>query len=438
MTQGGHCGDFLAMAQRSQDKDPSPTAPATATLPAPWLALALVVAGLVLAVVLTQNYYRHLLAGQVSGCTISAYVDCDRVSESQFASVAGVPISALAVAVYGALGVLLALPRLAPFRRLASVNLDIATALTGLTTLVALVLAVVAAVVIRALCLYCTLLQVVTTALFILLVWRWRRLHAAAGSASRGGRRQTRGAGAALGSTALALAVGGVVAATATLGLEANALTVASRESSTRPGALAQLSPYLTRSTFGFATDDAPGVGPADAPVQLVVFGDYNCSHCRDFDPEALRLVEEFAGDVRVVFKFFPLDATCNRYMGPQQISSSCVAAAAAYAAHRQDRFLEYHLLLFEHFQNHAPERLMANAAEAGIPDQEAFVTDVQSEGALKHLRRDIDEAAQSGVQATPTVFVNGRRLETSRFPAGASLYQVLVNEIRTLLRAAL
>ena len=419
------------MSQRSAVRSAAPSRSASTSLPASWLALALVAAGLALAVLLTHNYHRHLLAGQVTGCSISEYVDCDRVSESPFAAVAGVPVSAFAIAAYGAIGVLLALPLLPPFRRLASINLDVALALSAVGTVVALVLAVVAALVIRALCIYCAALQVVTIALFLVLLRRRSQQRA-----RKGGPRQLRGAGQGVGSAALALAVGAVLAGIATLGFESRALAAADRAVSA--AALTDVSPYLSRNAFSFDVTDSPGVGPADAPVQIVVFGDYNCSHCRTFDPEALQLAEDFPGDVRVVFKFFPLDATCNRYMGPQQRSSSCLAAAAAYAAHQHDHFLDYHLLLFEHFQNHAPQRLLANAEEAGIEDQEAFLAAIQSDETLRVIQRDIDEGSRGGVQGTPTVFVNGRRLETGRLPAGATRYQVLVHEIRALLRAAL
>ena len=393
----------------------------------------LVVAGLLLTVVLTNNYFQHVVAGQVSGCSISSYVDCDRVSESRFAAVAGVPISAVALAVYGALGILLALPLLRQFRRLATVNLDVATALSGLSAVAALALLVIAAAVIKALCLYCAALQLVTFVLFAVLLWRRRR----AGGAAGGGR-QARGPGTAFGSAALALAAGGVVAAGATLGLETSAIGLAGRAASSTSGTLGATSLYLSRATQQFALADSPGVGPADAPVQVVVFGDYNCSHCRNFDPEALQLAEDFPGDVRVVFKFFPLDATCNPYMGREQVSSSCVAAAAAFAAHQQDRFLDFHLLLYEHFQNHAPARIFANAEESGITDMDAFLATLQSEATARHIRRDIDEAVRAGVQATPTVYVNGRRLESQRLPPGTTRYAALVRDIRALLRAAL
>ena len=435
LTWAGQAATLLVMSQRPRSSSSSPSVPPadSATKPLEWIALVLVVAGLALTVILTNNYFQHVVAGQDSGCSISAYVDCDRVSESRFAAVAGVPISALAMAVYGAVGVLLALPLLRQFRRLASINLDIATALSGLSTIVALALLVIAAAVIRALCLYCAALQLVTFALFAVLVWRRRQTSSAAG-----GRRQTRGAGTAFGSAALALAVGGVVAAGATLGLETSAIGVAGRSASSMAGSLGATSLYLSRTTQQFSVADSPGVGAADAPVQVVVFGDYNCSHCRDFDPEALRLVEDFPGDVRVVFKFFPLDATCNPHMGREQVSTSCVAAAAAYAAHRQDRFLDFHLLLFEHFQNHAAARLFANAEESGITDMDAFLAVLQSEATARHIRRDIDEAVRAGVQATPTVYVNGRRLETQRLPPGTTRYTALVRDIRALLRAAL
>ena len=220
------------MTQRSRTPPAPVSTSAAGTVLASWLTLALVAAGLALAVVLTHNYYRHLLAGQVSGCSISAYVDCDRVSESQFAAVAGVPISALAIAVYGALAVLLALPLLPSMRRLAGINLDLATALAALTTLVAVALAAVAALVIRALCLYCALLQVVTIGLFLMLAWRRRQSRAGGGAG-----RQLRGVGQGVGSAVLALGVGAVVAGSATLGFEASALAAADRAaSSAAPG----------------------------------------------------------------------------------------------------------------------------------------------------------------------------------------------------------
>lgn len=422
------------MSQRPRSSSSSLSAqPATrAASPLQWIALLLVVAGLALSIILTDNYFRHVLTGQESGCSISAYVDCDRVSQSRFAAIAGVPISAAAMAAYGALGVLLALPLLRPFRRLARANLDLATVLGGLGAVAALALLVIAAVVIRALCLYCAALQVVTFALFAVLLLRRRQYTVSAD----GGRRQARGAGTVLGSALLSLAVGGVMASGVTLGLETSAIGAATRSATASTASPGTASLYLSRTSQQFTVADSPGVGPADAPVQVVVFGDYNCSHCRDFDPEALRLAEEFAGDVRVVFKFFPLDATCNPYVGRE--SSSCVAAAAAYAAHRHDRFLDFHLLLFEHFQSYVPARLLANAEEAGITDIEAFLATLQSEDTARHIRTDIDEAVRAGVQGTPTVFVNGRRLETSRLPPGTTRYQALVQEIRTMLRAAL
>ena len=422
----------MARRNRTTNTGSRPTGPAAGTsAPVPWITLLLVAAGLALTVVLTYNYYQHL-TGHASSCAISEYVDCDRVSESRFAAIAGVPISAAALAVYGALGVLLGLPRIRQFRRLAAVNLDLATGLTGLCVVVALALAVIAALVIRALCLYCALLQVVTLALFGLLGWQWLRSRAAHRP------RQSRRPGTAAGSAVLALAAGGVVAAAVTLSFETAAINAASRMTSSGIAESGQISPYLSRTPQRFVVDDSPGAGPADAPVQVVVFGDYNCSHCRDFDPEALRLIEDFPGDVLVVFKFFPLDGTCNRHISAERQSSSCLAALAAYAAHQQNRFLDYHLLLFEHFQNHSPARLVANAQQAGIADTEVFLAALQSEAALRHVQRDIEEGARGGVQGTPTVFVNGRRLETARIPPGTTRYQILVQEIRRLLRAAL
>ena len=87
------------------------------------------------------------------------------------------------------------------------------------------------------------------------------------------------------------------MAAGATLGLETSAIGLAGRVGQLyRRRTIGATSLYLSRTTQQFALADSPGVGPADAPIQVVVFGDYNCSHCRSFDPEALQLAEDFAG----------------------------------------------------------------------------------------------------------------------------------------------
>ena len=420
------------MGKRRRSSAAGEAAPSVgAQLPwAQWLALLLVVAGLILSVVLTRNYYQHVLAGQVSGCSISAYVDCDRISASQFSAVAGVPISAVALAAYVVLGGLLAVPLAAGLRASAAACLKLATLLAGAGALVSVGLALLSALVIGALCLYCALLQLTTVGLFAVLL----RLRAQPRPSTRSGKRRPERQ--AFAPAAGAVAAGVAVALAATLGFEAEALSTGTRAAAS--AALQQAGPsFLSRQTHTFASDGVPGVGPADAPVQIMVFGDYNCSHCRSFDPEALRLATTFPDEVRVLFKFYPLDGTCNRAMG-NRTSTSCLAAAAAYAAHQQGRFVEYHQLLYEHFQNHRPQQLLDNAATAGVADSEAFLRDLQSEAAMRHIQRDVDEGHRSGVDRTPTVFVNGRRLETDRFPQGASRYVILVQEIRSLLRARL
>ena len=68
----------------------------------PYIAIALAVAGIVLGFILTRNFFQHNIMGEASGCAINAYVDCDRVSQSTFAAIGPVPISAFGLGMHGA------------------------------------------------------------------------------------------------------------------------------------------------------------------------------------------------------------------------------------------------------------------------------------------------------------------------------------------------
>jgi protein-disulfide isomerase len=221
------------------------------------------------------------------------------------------------------------------------------------------------------------------------------------------------------------------------LGLEANAMASVIKKTKSVSQYSIIGSANLSDRRYSFDTSDSPSVGRADALVEMIVFGDYNCGHCHNFEPIILKLRQQFPEQLRVVFKFFPLDASCNPLLNSQQISTSCRAAKAAYAAHQQNLFEPYHRLLFEHFRDHSILRIIANAKQLGIDgkEEEQFVSIMKSEAALAHIRRDIAEAADSGLRGTPTVFLNGFKYIDNGTDDVSTRYQRLRKEIQELLQ---
>lgn len=147
--------------------------------------------------------------------------------------------------------------------------------------------------------------------------------------------------------------------------------------------------------------------GPSDAPVTLVEFGDYQCPYCADAY-RVVQAVEEVMGDnLRFVFRNFPL---CDIHPDAEP------AAEAAEAAAGQGRFWEMHALLFKHQRMLAQGGLADIAAEAGL-DMERFRRDMERHAFVERVRHDMRSGVASGVQGTPTFFINGVRYTESWRP---------------------
>jgi protein-disulfide isomerase len=146
----------------------------------------------------------------------------------------------------------------------------------------------------------------------------------------------------------------------------------------------------------------SPSKGPADAPVEIVVFSEFECPHCARLSPVLNDIAEAFPETVRVVYKHFPL----------RRHEMSQPAALAAYAAQRQGKFWEYHHRLYENFNELTPE-FLAEAAEALELDMERFENDRNSAEAMAAVQRDLAHAREAGVRGVPAVYVNGRSLKS-------------------------
>ena len=96
---------------------------------------------------------------------------------------------------------------------------------------------------------------------------------------------------------------------------------------------------------------NAPMQGSKDAPVTILEFSDFQCPFCGKFYKETLSQLEDTyvkTGKVKLYFRNYPLDTTCNPSMSQQLHPFACKAAEAAACADAQGKFWEYHNTLFE------------------------------------------------------------------------------------------
>jgi protein-disulfide isomerase len=140
--------------------------------------------------------------------------------------------------------------------------------------------------------------------------------------------------------------------------------------------------------------------GSADAPVTLVEYGDYECPACLNSQPIIRRLMEKFGDRLRVVFRHFPRNS-----IHPH----ASAAAEAAEAAGVQGKFWEMHESLFAHQQELADLDLTHLALLLGL-DVYRFQRDSESRTFPKRVREHYDGGVASGVDRTPTFFINGCR----------------------------
>jgi protein-disulfide isomerase len=146
--------------------------------------------------------------------------------------------------------------------------------------------------------------------------------------------------------------------------------------------------------------EDSPTRGPADAPVTIVEFSDFLCPYSARGTQALLRTLENYPGQIRWVFKHFPLG---RRAAGQ-------AAHRAALAADAQGRFWDMHLFLFTNQRGTTPGQIVEGARSLGL-DVEALVNDLSAPAVRERVRHDLELGQRLGVIATPTYFVNGVRI---------------------------
>jgi formate-nitrite transporter family protein len=144
--------------------------------------------------------------------------------------------------------------------------------------------------------------------------------------------------------------------------------------------------------------------GPPDAPVTLVEYGDYECPYCGRAYPILKAIQERMAGRLRFVFRNFPI--TTNHPHAQH-------AAEAAEGAAAQGRFWEMHDMLYENQHALEDDALVAYAADLGL-DTERFQHDLSRHVFRERVREDFLSGLRSGVNGTPTFYINGVRYEES------------------------
>ncbi|MFM9959463.1 MAG: DsbA family protein [Phycisphaerales bacterium] len=173
-------------------------------------------------------------------------------------------------------------------------------------------------------------------------------------------------------------------------------------------------------------------LGPAEAPIRVVVISDYQCKDCKRIENELRALLKE-RSDVSLSAKHFAFDMACNKMVDRTLHPNACWAARAAETAgilRGNAGFWQMHFWLFDRKTNgedtpgsFTNQELMLGLKELGYPNPDEFVKIMNSPATLEPVQKDIEEAITYGLFSTPMIFVNGREFKAWGAPNAVKRY---------------
>ncbi|RJR32205.1 MAG: hypothetical protein C4576_30790 [Desulfobacteraceae bacterium] len=153
--------------------------------------------------------------------------------------------------------------------------------------------------------------------------------------------------------------------------------------------------------THEFDCSGSPVYGNKDAPITMTEFAEFKCPMCGTVSPVLKKLVDESKGTVRLCFKHYPILSH----------EGTILAAKSGVAAQRQGKFWEMAELLYRNMDKNEEKQILDLASTLGF-DMDRFSKDMNDPEVEKIVRSDKVEGVKSKVNATPTIFINGRRYE--------------------------
>lgn len=160
--------------------------------------------------------------------------------------------------------------------------------------------------------------------------------------------------------------------------------------------------------------------GPDTASLTLIEYADFQCPTCAAFAPVVQQLSDTYANDLRVVYRYFPLQT-----IHP----NATLAAQAAEAAGRQGKFWEMHDLLFVHQKDWSAtkdprDQFAGYAAELQL-NIDQFKADVESKDVKDRVAADSRSGSAAGISGTPTFYLNGEAIEN---PRGLEAFKAVID----------
>lgn len=380
-------------------------------------AVRLILAGLGLAVSgylfarTLQLYAGNATSGSI--CSALLGIDCDATLLSASSWFQGVPVAGWGVVYFSHLGVLVILGALlgSPFARATNITFFL-VGLAGSTISVLLLIQLFTGA--TSLCLLCVVTHLLNFGLLAVAFLAAPGPPAEFACSLRNGIafaiRGQAGAGSDARWSALALATAALATLAAYLWVDAQTQRIVIAADAPVDGFKLYRSYSLFPKHDIVVRDDDPRKGLPTAPVEVVVFSDFQCPGCAAIARTLDGLYERFPDSLTVVFKNYPLSTECHPELGKDVHPDACAFARAAEAARMQGKFWEFHDLIFQSDERRGREEILGIAQRLDL-DLAQFQTDLSSDLLATRLENDLLQGIALQVPGTPGIFIDGRML---------------------------
>lgn len=365
-----------------------------------WAVGLLTAVGLIFALLLLHlDYQVRFVPDFVPACNIGAHFDCSVVAKSSYAFFGGLPVAA-----WGITGYLLVLFFMAfNYREQIYAPLGL---IYLLFSGVSLYYFAVSKLQLNAFCLYCLCTYLINwiNTLILGVFWIMKRKELPLWDGFKTPLKSPRQLGTYLLTAALVLGLSSCL-------FDKNSAANNNAESAA-PSAAASTAAEPLGTVYPNGRFDvkslAARAGATDGAVTMILYSDYECPYCAEFEVSVEKALKEFK-NLELIRKEYPLDQTCNANMSRQLHPVACQAAYFAKCAGKQGKFWEAAELLHKNYR-YLSDSSMANFAQLLKLDDTQLKSCMASDEVKEAVVADIQEGRQDGVSGTPGFMINGRK----------------------------
>ena len=190
----------------------------------------------------------------------------------------------------------------------------------------------------------------------------------------------------------------------------------------------AALQEFLQSPEQKFNLEGTPVQGASDAKIKIVIFSDFLCPWCRQVAQSFQQHMPRWKDRVAIYYKSYPLDQFCNPYEKSTAHPGACWAVLGGVCAGAQGKFWDFHDRIFTlPPRNPGSDAIVKIGAEAGL-DTAALSACMHDGTMQRKVRGELTEAHDAGIDGTPRIFINGRKLPKLNY-----LSAILASEAKRL-----